>query len=78
MKPDYHSVVEQIKTLLKENSFCFEPFEHEPVRTSLEASRIRTGYGIEQGTKALIVKTSKLAGLKTGALSSSSIGLTAD
>ncbi len=56
---DFHPVVEQIKSLLKENRFWFETFEHEPVRTSEEASRIRTGYSLEQGTKALIIKVYK-------------------
>ncbi len=34
----------------------FETFEHEAVRTSEEAARIRHGYLIDQGAKALIVK----------------------
>ena len=56
---DYHSLVGKIKSLLSENGFWFETFEHEPVRTSEEASKIRTGYKLEQGTKALIVKVYK-------------------
>lgn len=45
-----------IVNLLKTNSVWFETFEHEPVRTSEEAAKIRHGYSIEQGAKALIVK----------------------
>lgn len=53
---EFHPMVERIKALLKENGFWFETFEHQPVRTSKEAAKIRTGYSLEQGTKALIVK----------------------
>lgn len=52
----YHPTVEKIKSLLKENSAEFETFEHEPVRTSEEASKIRTGYTLGQGAKALIAR----------------------
>lgn len=53
---EYHPLVEKITSLLKDNGFWFETFEHEPVRTSEEAAKIRTGYSLEQGTKALIIK----------------------
>lgn len=53
---EYHPVVNKITSLLKENNSWFETFEHEPVRTSQEASMVRTGYTIEQGAKALIVR----------------------
>lgn len=52
----YHPVVEKIKKLLTENNVNFETFEHEPVRTSAEAANVRTGYTLEQGAKALIVR----------------------
>jgi prolyl-tRNA editing enzyme YbaK/EbsC (Cys-tRNA(Pro) deacylase) len=52
---DYHEVFAKIKLLLADH-YWFETFEHEPVRTSEQASKIRTGYSIEQGAKALIVK----------------------
>ncbi len=52
----YHPVSEIIVNLLKTNSVWFETFEHEPVRTSEEAAKIRHGYSIEQGAKALIIK----------------------
>lgn len=53
---DYHPVVGKITGILSEKGAWFETFEHEPVRTSEEAARIRTGYTLEQGTKALIVR----------------------
>ena len=55
----YHPLVEKIQNILKEGGCEFETFEHEPVRTSEEASKIRTGYGIDQGAKALIVRVRK-------------------
>ena len=45
-----------IVNLLKASSLWFETFEHEPVRTSEEAAKIRHGYSIQQGAKALIIK----------------------
>jgi prolyl-tRNA editing enzyme YbaK/EbsC (Cys-tRNA(Pro) deacylase) len=53
---NYHPVVEKIKRLLKENNIEFETFEHEAVRTSEEAAKVRTGYTIQQGAKALLVR----------------------
>ena len=55
----YHPLTEKIKKILTENHFEFETFEHEPVRTSEEASKIRTGYTIDQGAKAIIVRVKK-------------------
>jgi len=55
----YHPLAEKIQSILKENNCEFETFEHEPVRTSEEASRVRTGYTMEQGAKALIVRVKK-------------------
>lgn len=52
----YHSVVEKIIKILTENNFWFEAFEHEPVRTSEEAARVRTGYTLRQGAKAIIIR----------------------
>lgn len=37
----------------------FETFEHEPVRTSDEAAKVRKGYGLRQGAKAIILKIKK-------------------
>jgi prolyl-tRNA editing enzyme YbaK/EbsC (Cys-tRNA(Pro) deacylase) len=53
---EYHPTVEKIKSVLTENSSWFETFEHEPVRTSEEASKVRTGYTLEQGAKAIIAR----------------------
>lgn len=56
MPPSYHPVTEKITNLLKQNNFWFETFEHESVRTSEEAAKIRPGYNLKQGAKALILK----------------------
>ncbi len=56
---DYHPVVSKIISLLKENHVVFDTFEHEPVRTSEEAAKVRTGYTLEQGAKALVVRVKK-------------------
>lgn len=53
---DYHKVTVQITDLLKSHGLWFETFEHEPVRTSEEAAKIRTGYLLHQGAKAMIVR----------------------
>ncbi|MEK7079579.1 MAG: YbaK/EbsC family protein [Patescibacteria group bacterium] len=53
---NYHPVTTQIVDLLKSNGYWHETFEHEPVRTSEEAAKVRHGYLIEQGAKALIVR----------------------
>lgn len=60
----YHEVTEKIQRILRENGIVFDTFEHEPVRTSEEASKVRTGYTIEQGAKALITRV-KREGVKT-------------
>ncbi len=56
---EYHPVVNKIVSLLKENQYWFESFEHEPVRTSEEAANVRTGYSLDQGAKAMIVRIKK-------------------
>jgi prolyl-tRNA editing enzyme YbaK/EbsC (Cys-tRNA(Pro) deacylase) len=53
---EYHSTVNKIIKLLELNGAWFETFEHEAVRTSEEAAKIRIGYSIKQGAKALIVR----------------------
>jgi prolyl-tRNA editing enzyme YbaK/EbsC (Cys-tRNA(Pro) deacylase) len=45
--------------LLKANNCWIETFEHEPVRTSEEASRTRPGYTLHQGAKAMIVRVKR-------------------
>ena len=53
---EYHPVVETIKNLLTDKGIIFETFEHEAVRTSEEASNVRTGYTLAQGAKAIIAR----------------------
>lgn len=60
----YHPVVQKIINLLKANNFWFETFEHAPVRTSEEASKLRTGYKLNQGTKAIIIRVKENAAKK--------------
>lgn len=55
----YHKTVSIIISLLKESNAWFETFEHEPVRTSEEAAQVRTGYSLNQGAKALILRIKK-------------------
>ena len=56
----YHQTVQTILLLLKKHTVWYETFEHEPVRTSQEAARIRDGhYTLNQGAKALIVRVKK-------------------
>ena len=61
---DHHPVVQNIKDLLDSLQIKYEYFEHEPVRTSEEASKIRSGYTLKQGAKALMVKLSLRGGLE--------------
>lgn len=53
---EYHPVVSKIRAALDEHRYEYETFEHEPVRTSEEAAKVRSGYTIEQGAKALITR----------------------
>ncbi|MEI6326611.1 MAG: YbaK/EbsC family protein [Candidatus Roizmanbacteria bacterium] len=55
----YHPVVSTIITLLKGGGYWFETWEHEPVTTSEEAAKVRHGYSLSQGAKAIIVKSEK-------------------
>ena len=52
----YHPVAQKIVDTLKDHDCDFETFEHEPVRTSEEAAKVRTGYTLAQGAKALIMR----------------------
>ena len=56
---EYHPVVNKILDLLKKNDYWYETFEHESVRTSEEAAKVRTGYSLDQGAKAMIVRIKK-------------------
>jgi prolyl-tRNA editing enzyme YbaK/EbsC (Cys-tRNA(Pro) deacylase) len=53
---NYHNVSVQIIDLLRKNDLWFETFEHEPVRTSEDAAKIRHGYSLHQGAKTLIMQ----------------------
>ncbi len=53
---DYHQTVFKITDLLSQNGCWFETFEHEPVRTSEESARVRTGYSLKQAAKAMIIR----------------------
>jgi len=55
-----HPVTEKIKELLSREKCWFEIFEHQPVKTSEEAAKVRPGYSIKQGAKAMII------GIKAG------------
>ncbi len=48
--------LENIKTILKNTGVEFEVIEHEPVRTSEDAARIRNE-PLKEGIKAIVVKT---------------------
>ena len=47
---------QQITDLLRQHDCWFEEFEHEPVRTSEEAAKLRDGYTLQQGAKAIIIR----------------------
>lgn len=52
----YHKVTAQITQLLQNHNIRFGTFEHEPVKTSDEAAKMRHGYTLHQGAKAIIVR----------------------
>jgi len=51
-----HPIHQQITDLLREHDCWFEEFTHPPVRTSEEAAKIRDGYTLQQGAKAIIIR----------------------
>ena len=55
----YHNTVNLILDLLNRHNAWYETFEHNEVRTSQEAAKIRPGYNLNQGAKALILKFKK-------------------
>ncbi len=60
-----HKCVNKIKSLIEQSGMWFEYMEHEPVRTSGEAARIRPKeYTLSQGAKALIVRIREYGGNK--------------
>ena len=52
----YHKTTSTILDLLKSHGVWFETFEHQQVRTSEEAAKIRHGYALSQGAKAMLVR----------------------
>ena len=59
-----HPTAGRIVDLLEERGLPYETFEHAPVRTSEEAARVRDGYTLEQGAKALIVRAKDADGAR--------------
>jgi Ala-tRNA(Pro) deacylase len=57
----FHPVSDKIMTALQEGGYWYERFQHEPVTTSEDAAKVRSGYSITQGAKALIVKARKIS-----------------
>ena len=57
-----HPITQTIQDLLKKNSMEFKTFEHEPVRTSEEAGKVRPGYSIKHGAKAMILRIKSAEG----------------
>jgi Ala-tRNA(Pro) deacylase len=55
----YHKTVGKIKALLDESGVDYECFEHEAVRTSEEAQKVRNDCSLKQGAKAIIIKVKK-------------------
>ena len=54
---DYHPVVSKIIQILQTHKMQYVTFEHEPVRTSEEAAKVRPGFSLKQGAKAIILRT---------------------
>jgi len=51
-----HPIAARILDLLSQDGAWHQHFAHAPVRTSEEAARLRPGYRLSQGAKALIVR----------------------
>jgi Ala-tRNA(Pro) deacylase len=63
-----HPITKTIENLLKQNNYWFKSFEHEPVRTSIEAAQMRPGFTLHQGAKAMIVRVKKTGAEKNYAM----------
>ena len=55
-------VAKEILHRLSQDGCWYEAFEHEAVRTSAEAARTRPGYSLQQGAKAIVLRTKKSGG----------------
>ena len=53
----YNDTTQAIIDRLDENNIDYRIFEHEPVTTSEEAADVRENFSVDQGLKALIIKT---------------------
>ena len=53
---DYHPLVTEITDFLKLKSIDFKMMEHIETITSEDAAKVRDGYSLQEGVKALIVK----------------------
>ncbi|NOY15008.1 MAG: hypothetical protein GXP43_02215 [bacterium] len=51
-----HPISNKIVDLLKKHKVWYQTFHHQPVKTSQEAAKLRGGYSLHQGAKALILK----------------------
>jgi Ala-tRNA(Pro) deacylase len=51
-----HPIHEQITDILHKHDCWFEEFTHEQVHTSEEAAKLRPGYTLQQGAKAIIIR----------------------
>jgi Ala-tRNA(Pro) deacylase len=60
---EYHPLTTKIQNWLKENEAEYKYYEHEPVRTSEEAAKVRPDYSLEQGAKAIIVRIKRAGGI---------------
>jgi Ala-tRNA(Pro) deacylase len=58
-KMEFNPVTRQIVTQLETHGMWHETFEHEPVRTSEQAARIRPEYSLRQGAKAILLRIKK-------------------
>lgn len=47
---------EKILKLLQKHKILFKTISHPPVRTSIEANKVRPGFSLHQGAKSLILK----------------------
>ena len=60
--PPAHPTVARIEALLRAQGIAYEKFIHVPVRTSEEAARVRPGFSLAEGAKALLVRAAREKG----------------
>lgn len=59
---NYHPTVARIREILDGAGIVYKTFEHEPVKTSEEAAKMRPEHVLHQGAKALVVKVKRPGG----------------